>query len=296
MSSQYDEGGTPAGERLQKVLAHAGVASRRHAEELISAGAVTVNGTVVRELGTRVDPRHDEVRVRGALVRPAAASLYILLNKPAGVVTTAHDPQGRRTVLELLPREWRDQRVYPIGRLDRDTEGLLLLTDDGALALRLTHPRYGLGKEYAALVAGRPTAATLRDLARGMALPGEERPTAPGRVWLEQNAGDATWVGIELHEGRNRQVRRMFEAVGHPVLRLRRVRVGSLALGALPPGESRLLTPAEVDRLRRAVSDAAAQSAAPAAPDSRRYDDVKHDSAGQRRAGKRRPAHGDQPT
>lgn len=296
MSSRHDEGGTPAGERLQKVLAHAGVASRRHAEELISAGAVTVNGTVVRELGTRVDPRHDEVRVRGALVRPAAASLYILLNKPAGVVTTAHDPQGRRTVLELLPREWRDQRVYPVGRLDRDTEGLLLLTDDGALALRLTHPRYGLGKEYAALVAGRPSDATLRDLARGMALPGEERPTAPARVWQEQTAGDATWVGIELHEGRNRQVRRMFEAVGHPVLRLRRVRVGPLALGALPPGESRLLTPAEVGRLRHAVSDAAAQSAAPAAPDGRRYDDVKLDSASQRRAGKRRPTHGDQPT
>ncbi len=242
-----------AGERLQKYLAHAGVASRRHAEDLIVSGAVTVNGQVVRELGTRVDPAADEVRVRGKLVRPVEQFMYVLQHKPAGAVTTAHDPQGRRTVLDLLPAEWRMRRLYPIGRLDWDTEGVLLLTDDGDLALRLTHPRYALPKEYHALVAGRPTPETLERLARGVSLPGEVRPTAPARVWVLRSVGDATWVGIELHEGRNRQVRRMFDAVGHSVARLRRVRVGPLTLGTLASGASRLLTPAEVEALRRAA-------------------------------------------
>src|SRR5512146_163180 len=156
------------GERLQKYLAHAGIASRRHAEEMITAGAVSVNGVIVRELGARVDPASDEVRVRGRLVRPTANHLYILLNKPAETVTTAHDPQRRRTVLDLLPAEWVAQRVYPVGRLDVDTEGLLLLTNDGDLALRLTHPRYALTKEYHALVEGRPTQEELALLAAGI--------------------------------------------------------------------------------------------------------------------------------
>lgn len=241
------------GERLQKFLAHAGVASRRHAEELMAAGVVTVNGQVVRELGTRVDPAADDVRVRGRRVRVAAGHLYVVLNKPADVVTTAYDPQGRRTVLDLLPEEWRERRVYPVGRLDRDSEGLLLLTDDGEFALRLTHPRYALPKEYAALVAGRPSRAALARLERGVRLPGEERPTAPARVWEMRSQGEATWVGIEIHEGRNRQVRRMFEVVGHPVLRLRRVRLGPLLLGTLGRGRSRLLTADEVERLMRAA-------------------------------------------
>jgi 23S rRNA pseudouridine2605 synthase len=240
------------GERLQKYLARAGVASRRHAEELIAAGAVTVNGAVVRERGTRIGAG-DEVRVRGRLVRPGAEHLYVLLNKPPGTVTTASDPQGRRTVLDLLPAEWRAARLYPVGRLDYDTEGLLLLTNDGALALRLTHPRYGLTKEYRALVAGRPAAVALARLERGILLPGEVHPTAPARAWVERAAGENTWMGVELHEGRNRQVRRMFEALEHPVLRLRRVRVGPLTLGALAPGVSRPLMPAEVAQLRRAT-------------------------------------------
>ena len=242
-----------AGERLQKYLAHAGVASRRHAEELIVAGAVTVNGQVVRVLGTRVDPGADEVRVRGQLVRPQSRLLYILLHKPSGAVTTASDPEGRRTVLDLLPEEWRRERVYPVGRLDWDTEGLLLLTNDGDLALRMTHPRYALPKEYAALVEGDPSAQTLNRLAHGVMLSGETVPTAPARVWVQQHVGDATWVGIELHEGRNRQVRRMFETVGHPVLRLRRVRVGPLTLGGLAPGTSRPLGSAELVALKHAV-------------------------------------------
>lgn len=243
------------GERLQKFIAHAGIASRRHAEELIVAGAVSVNGQVVRELGTRVDPARDEVRVHGRPVKPARDEdhLYILLNKPTDTVTTAYDPQRRRTVLDLLPGEWVARRVYPVGRLDRDTEGLLLLTDDGELALRLTHPRYALPKEYAALVEGRPTPEALRRLERGVLLPGDERPTAPARAWIERHAGDATWLGIELHEGRNRQVRRMLDVIGHPAIRLRRVRVGPITLGRLPAGQSRLLTSKEVESLRRAV-------------------------------------------
>lgn len=253
-AAEAREAGTePQGERLQKYLAHAGVASRRHAEELILAGEVTVNGAVVRELGTRVDPERDEVRVRGKVIRPAAGHIYLLLNKPRDTMTTAHDPEGRRTVLDLLPPEYATRRVYPVGRLDWDTEGLLLLTNDGELALRLTHPRYALTKQYAALVQGIPGEKALERLARGVMLEGETRPTAPARVWIER-AGEANaWLGIELHEGRNRQVRRMLEAVGHAVLRLRRVRVGPLTLGAFKPGEYRPLTGDEVARLRAAV-------------------------------------------
>ena len=244
------------GERLQKYLAHAGIASRRHAEELIAAGTVSVNGSIVRELGVRVDPAHDEVRVRGRLVRPAASHLYILLNKPVETVTTAHDPQRRRTVLDLLPAEWVAQRVYPVGRLDVDTEGLLLLTNDGELALRLTHPRYALTKEYEALVDSRPSAAAMTALTRGMMLPGETRPTAPARAWVLDDTredDDGIWLGIELHEGRKRQVRRMLAVAGLRVLRLQRVRVGPITLGSLKPGKSRLLSAKELAALRNAV-------------------------------------------
>ena len=242
------------GERLQKYLAHAGIASRRHAEELIEAGAVSVNGEIVRELGVRVDAASDEVRVRGRLVRPAATHLYILLNKPAETVTTAHDPQRRRTVLDLLPAEWVAQRVYPVGRLDVDTEGLLLLTNDGEMALRLTHPRYALTKEYEALVENRPSAEAMTAITKGMMLPGETRPTAPARAWiLDDTSEEGFWLGIELHEGRKRQVRRMLAVAGLRMLELRRVRVGPLRLKLLKPGASRLLTDGEVAALRKAV-------------------------------------------
>ena len=253
--AQADERDAQRGERLQKYLARCGVASRRHAEELIVAGAVSVNGRVVRELGVRVDAESDVVRVRGERVRPESRLLYLLLNKPAGVVTTVTDPEGRPVVLDLLPRQWRDQRVYPVGRLDRYTEGLLLLTNDGALALRLTHPRYALTKEYHALVRGRPDAEALARFEHGMQLPGETRPTAPARAWLLGPGDDpaTTWVAAELHEGRNRQVRRMFDALGYHVVRLRRVRVGPLALGDLGPGEARLLTARELAALRAAT-------------------------------------------
>jgi pseudouridine synthase len=250
-----DEQSEERGERLQKFLARCGVASRRHAEELIVAGAVTVNGRVVRELGVRVDAERDAVRVRGERVRPEQRHAYLLLNKPTGVVTTVTDPEGRPVVLDLLPPRWRDQRVYPVGRLDQYSEGLLLLTNDGDLALRLTHPRYALTKEYHALVRGQPDAETLARFERGILLPGEKRPTAPARAWLLGPGEDeaTTWVAVELHEGRNRQVRRMFDALGYRVLRLRRVRVGPLTLGDLRPGDARPLTDREVAQLRKAT-------------------------------------------
>lgn len=251
-ASSTPEEGAQA-ERLQKYLAHAGIASRRRAEELILAGEVAVNGAVVRELGTKVTPGVDEVRLRGKLVRPAVEHVYLLLHKPVDTVTTAYDPQGRPTVLDLLPPEYVARRVYPVGRLDRYTEGVLLLTDDGELALRLTHPRYALTKQYAALVRGMPTPEALRALERGMMLDGEERPTAPARAWIDRQEGTATWLGVELHEGRNRQVRRMLGQIGHAVLRLRRVRVGPLTIGGLAPGEYRPLTAHELALLRESV-------------------------------------------
>ncbi len=262
MSEDQTHSTTQRGERLQKYLARCGVASRRHSENLITDGLVTVNGATVRELGVRVDPARDVVRVHGERVFPATHKLYLLMNKPAGVVTTVSDPHGRRTVLDLLPAYWREERVYPVGRLDHNTEGLLLLTNDGDLALRLTHPRYALAKEYHALVERRPTPAELARLAAGILLPGETRPTAPARAWLLRGGdGDSAWVGLELHEGRNRQARRMFDAIGHPVIRLRRVRTGPLTLGDLAPGQTRELTVREAEILRREAGLANATTA-----------------------------------
>ena len=235
---------TATGERLQKVLAQAGLGSRRACEELIAAGRVTVNGEVAT-LGTRADPEVDAIEVDGARIGVRQGLVHYLLNKPAGVVTTASDPQGRPTVVGLVPAE---PRVYPVGRLDADTEGLLVLTNDGELAHRLTHPSFGVDKEYLADVAGTPSRGALRRLREGVEL--EDGPTAPARVSL---VGDHT-LRITIHEGRNRQVRRMCEAVGHPVRRLVRVRIGPLADRRLPPGEWRPLTQAEVRALERAAA------------------------------------------
>jgi 23S rRNA pseudouridine2605 synthase len=238
-------------ERLQKFLARSGVASRRHAEALIQAGRVRVNGQAVTQLGTKVQPGQDEVRVDGRVVQLPADQVYLLLHKPAGVVTTASDPEGRQTVLDLLPQELQAQRVFPVGRLDLDSEGLLLLTNDGEFALHLTHPRYEQEKEYHALVQGRPAPAALDTLRRGVLLPGEARPTAPARVkFLREGNAGTSWIAVTLREGRKRQVRRMLAAVGHQVERLIRVRVGPLRLGDLPPGRWRALTADEVSRLR----------------------------------------------
>jgi len=234
---------SPSGERLQKVLAQAGLGSRRTCEELIADGRVTVNGEVAT-LGARADPEADAIEVDGARIGVRQGLVHYLLNKPSGVVTTASDPQGRPTVVGLVPAE---PRVYPVGRLDADTEGLLVLTNDGELAHRLTHPSFGVDKEYLAEVTGIPSRGALRRLREGVEL--DDGPTAPARVSL---VGDHM-LRITIHEGRNRQVRRMCEAVGHPVRRLVRVRIGPLADRRLPPGEWRPLTQAEVRALERAA-------------------------------------------
>jgi 23S rRNA pseudouridine2605 synthase len=240
-----EEAGEPESRpRLQKVLARAGVASRRACEELIAARRIRVNGEVAT-LGDRVDPEHDLVELDGAPLALAAGLVHYLLNKPAGVVTTADDPQGRRTVVDLVPSE---PRVFPVGRLDMDTEGLLLLTNDGELTHRLTHPSFGVDKEYLAEVEGKPSRGALRRLREGVEL--DDGPTAPAQVSLIE----PTVLRITIHEGRNRQVRRMCEAVGHPVRRLVRTRIGPLADRRLAPGEWRALDPDEVRTLARATT------------------------------------------
>ena len=241
------EGDDPArqatGERLQKVLARTGFGSRRACEELILDGRVRVNGEPAA-LGRRVEPGRDTVEVDGVAIGFAPDLAYYLLNKPRGVVTTASDPQGRPTVVELVPAE---PRVFPVGRLDADTEGLLLLTNDGELTHRLTHPSFGVEKEYLAEVEGRPSPATARLLREGVQL--EDGLTAPARVAVVEPNG----LRIVIHEGRNRQVRRMCDAVGHPVVRLVRTRIGPLADRGLAPGAWRPVTVSEVRALEAAT-------------------------------------------
>ncbi len=233
-----------AGERLQKVLARVGLGSRRACEELIEDGRVAVNGERAR-LGRRVDVERDLVEVDGAPIGIAPGLVHYLLNKPAGVVTTAADPQGRPTVVELVPAE---PRVFPVGRLDLDTEGLLLLTNDGALANRIAHPSHGLPKEYLAEVDAEPSRAALRRLREGVEL--DDGLTAPAQASLVA----PTLVRLVIHEGRNRQVRRMLDAVGHPVRRLIRTRIGPLADRQLAPGTWRPLTDDELRALERSLA------------------------------------------
>jgi 23S rRNA pseudouridine2605 synthase len=248
--------------RLAKFLSGAGVASRRAAEELIRAGRVGVGGVVVRDPARDVGPR-DAVTVDGLEVATIATRAVYALNKPPGVVSTASDPQGRPTVVSLVPAGGR--RLYPVGRLDADATGLILLTDDGELAHRLTHPSFEVDKTYRALVARPPVRErALQALRRGVDL--DDGPTAPARA--RRIAGDT--IELTIHEGRKRQVKRMCEAVGHPVIRLERVRFGPLRLGDLAPGAYRRLSEAEVSLLRAAGSAARrapdASSAAPARP------------------------------
>jgi 23S rRNA pseudouridine2605 synthase len=231
-------------ERLQKILARAGLGSRRASEALIAAGRVRVNGEVAA-LGDRADPETDRIEVDGTVVGVRPGLVHYLLNKPAGVVTTASDPQGRPTVVGLVPAE---PRVFPVGRLDSETEGLLLLTNDGELAHRLTHPSFGVDKEYLAEVDGRPTRGALRRLREGVDL--EDGRTAPAKVSL---VGDRL-LRITIHEGRKRQVRRMCDAVGLPVRRLVRVRIGPITDRRLTPGAWRALEQDEVRALERAAA------------------------------------------
>jgi 23S rRNA pseudouridine2605 synthase len=235
-------------DRLQKILSQAGVASRRASEQLMLDGRVTVNGTTVRSLGTKADAAHDDIRVDGRRIRIAERHRYLLLNKPRGYVTTRSDPQRRPTVLDLLHgvREY----VYPVGRLDFDSEGLLLLTNDGDLANRLTHPRHGVSRVYEARVLGVPDARDLGLLSRGVDIDGRRTATAAVRIRAAERDGTAASLVISLREGRNRQVRRMCQAVGHPVTHLRRVAIGPIKDPKLKPGQWRELTAQEIERLR----------------------------------------------
>ena len=237
----------PGGERLQKVLAQAGLGSRRACEALIEAGRVEVNGEVA-VLGRRVDPEHDRVTLDGVTIPVRRGLVYYLLNKPPKVVTTAHDPEGRPTVVDLVPAE---PRVFPVGRLDWDTEGVVLLTNDGPLAHGLTHPSHGVPKHYLAEVSGVPGRAALRRLREGVDL--DDGRTAPARARLAQTTPTGAALEIVIHEGRNRQVRRMCEAVGHPVRRLVRTRFGPLRDQRLAPGQWRPLTQTEIRALYAAV-------------------------------------------
>jgi pseudouridine synthase len=277
------------GERLAKFLARAGVASRRHAEDLIAAGAVTVNDQVIKEQGTRIDPAADVVRVNGQHVRPPSAQITVAIHKPGGYVATAHDPQGRPIVADLLPPELRNHRLVPVGRLDYDSEGLILLSNDGDLTLHVTHPRYGTEKEYHAQIEGHVEDDALQQLRRGVVLPDQEgHATAPATVWRLRHgplagtgpsgsaplSGSAKpsgppegpmpvpappsgappgheWIGVIIHEGRKRQVRLMFAAVGARVVRLVRVRIGQLFLADVVPrpGVYHILTPEEIGRV-----------------------------------------------
>ncbi len=261
-------------QRLQKVLSQAGLASRRAAESLIAEGRVTVNGTTVREMGTKADIDTDDIRVDGRRIKSTERARYILLYKPSGFVSTRSDPQRRRTVLDLL-RGVREY-VYPVGRLDYDTEGLLILTNDGDLAARLTHPKHGIERSYEAHVAGMPDEADLERLRTGISLDGRRTRPAEASVL---NAGHRDHDGVLLltiKEGRNRQVRRMCEAVGHPVGKLKRTRIGPLSDRYLKPGTWRELTGDEVKKLKRATEGpgtrppAAAKGTGPAKATSRK--------------------------
>jgi pseudouridine synthase len=246
-------------ERLQKILSRAGIASRRASERLMIEGRVSVNGTTVRALGSKADAEHDDIRVDGRRIRLPDRHRYLLLNKPRGYVTTRSDPQERPTVVDLVGV--RDY-IYPVGRLDFDSEGLLVLTNDGDLAARLTHPSHGVERVYEAHVLGVPDERDLARLRRGLVLEG--RPTGPAEVRLLGSSRPATaTLLITVREGRNRQVRKMCEAIGHPVDRLKRVAIGPIRDRRLKPGEWRELTPDEVKKLRGAARSSPRQCTEP---------------------------------
>ena len=232
--------------RLQKVMAHAGVASRRQSEELIRQGRVTVNGQVVDRLGTKVDPDHDEIRVDGRRIQVPTRHIYVMLNKPRGVLSTMEDARGRKSIGDLVTVP---TRLYPVGRLDVSSEGLVLLTDDGELTHRLTHPRYEHEKEYEVYVEGHPSEKTLSQWRRGVFLEGKR--TSPAQVSVIKEERKHTWLRIVLHEGRKRQIRRVASMLGHPTHKLIRMRIGPVLLGKLKPGRWRHLTKQEISALRR---------------------------------------------
>lgn len=249
-------------ERLQKLIAAAGIASRRHAEELIAAGEVTVNGETVREPGTKADPDRDHIKVRGRLINPLLAEregVYVLLNKPRGYLASLSDPEGRPLVTELVPSSLG--RIHPVGRLDFNTEGLIILTNDGELTNYVTAARNRVAKVYEVKVKGVPSEEQVARLRRGIRLEDGAR-TAPSEIKLVGETATNAWFEVILHEGRNQQIRRMFDAIGHSVLKLRRVQIGRLRDAGLPTGKWRILTPAEVAALKGVRSGKGAKGGA----------------------------------
>jgi 23S rRNA pseudouridine2605 synthase len=233
--------------RLQKVLSGAGVASRRRGEALILAGRVSINGKVIRELGVKADPDYDQIMVDGRSIPRPSPKVYYLLYKPRGIITSLRDPEGRPTIKDLIPNI--KVRVYPVGRLDYDAEGLMLLTNDGELALKLTHPRYGVSRSYLVKVRGLVTMEEMGRLERGVMLVDGMSP--PMEVKLVKRLKLNSWLRVTLREGRNRVIKRTFKAINRPVLRLKRIRFASLTLEGLEPGDCRPLSPEEVKNLRR---------------------------------------------
>ena len=299
-------------ERLQKIIAAAGIASRRHAEELITSGRVSVNGEVIRELGSKADPQRDSVRVDGRLLRGPERPVYFMLHKPKGYVTTVTDPEGRPTVMNLV-RHLGGERIYPVGRLDYLSEGLLLLTNDGALAQKLMHASTHLPKVYEVKVSGRPAESEIERLRRGILLPARSMPlrrpdgseASPGQMRRQQavrtqpaqirllREGANPWFEVTLIEGRNRQIRRMFEQIGHHVEKIKRVKYGPLELN-LEPGQARPLRESEV----RALQAAAAGKTSPARParergPKRAASGPGKGASGARRRGRNQRQHGD---
>ncbi|RJQ54375.1 MAG: rRNA pseudouridine synthase [Actinobacteria bacterium] len=237
-------------ERLQKVMARAGIASRRRSEELIVRGVVTVNGERVTQLGMKVDPERDVIEVNKKPLNVTGRKTYLALNKPVGFITTLSDPFGRPTIKDLIDFS-SDPGLFPVGRLDQDSEGLLLITNDGELTYRLTHPRYGVLKVYEVEVGGRTRPDELLRLREGVML--EDGPTAPAEVTVLKERGDSTLLSIGIREGKKREIRRMCQKIGHPVIRLKRTAFGPVKLGRLAEGSARPLSEEEVAALRMAV-------------------------------------------
>jgi 23S rRNA pseudouridine2605 synthase len=233
-------------ERIQKILAKAGIASRREAEKMILEGRVMVNGTVIDALGFKADPAKDHIKVDGKRLPQFESKIALLLNKPRGYLCTVEDPEGRRTIMDLLTKV--KGRIYPVGRLDFDAEGLLILTNDGDLAHLLSHPKFSIPRTYLAKVSGAPDEKKLNRLKKGVVL--EDGRAKAVYILVLQQGEKNSWVRVVVTEGRNHLVKRMFKAIGHPVLKLKRVGFGSLQLGALPSGQFRYLTPEDIDRLK----------------------------------------------
>ena len=236
--------------RLNKYLAQAGVVSRREADRLITRGDIQVNGRVIRELGCRIDPSRDKIVFRGSEVSGKKKHVYVMVNKPRGYIVTTKDPLNRPHVLNLLPPLGR--RIYPVGRLDADSEGLLVLTDDGELAYRLTHPRFQIPKVYLVKVKGHPGQEKIFRLEKGILIEGKK--TSPASLEFITGKGTRSLFQMTIREGRKREIRRMFASVGHEVVELKRVQVGSLRLGDLKKGRWRFLRPNEIHRLKKQVS------------------------------------------